>query len=98
MAKPADAVSELFALPLNEFTPARNERAKELAADGDKAAADAVRALRKPSVPAWAVNQVARRDAKGITALFDAFTPLRYDLDNGPLRFVTLAQLAQAWR
>jgi hypothetical protein len=33
-----------------------------------------------------------------ITALFDAFTPLRYDLDNGPVRFVTLAQLAQAWR
>ena len=33
-----------------------------------------------------------------ITALFDALAPLRYDLDNGPLRFVTLAQLAQAWR
>jgi hypothetical protein len=33
-----------------------------------------------------------------ITALFNAFAPLRYDLDNGPLRFVTLAQLAQAWR
>jgi hypothetical protein len=33
-----------------------------------------------------------------ITALFDALAPLRYDLDKGPLRFVTLAQLAQAWR
>jgi hypothetical protein len=33
-----------------------------------------------------------------ITALLGAFAPLRYDLDNGPLRFVTLAQLAQAWR
>ena len=33
-----------------------------------------------------------------ITALFEALAPLRYDLDNGPLRFVTLAQLAQAWR
>jgi hypothetical protein len=33
-----------------------------------------------------------------ITALFNAFAPLRYDLDNGPVRFVTLAQLAQAWR
>jgi hypothetical protein len=33
-----------------------------------------------------------------LIALFDAFAPLRYDLDNGPLRFVTLAQLAQAWR
>ncbi|HVD31354.1 MAG TPA: hypothetical protein VNE19_06550, partial [Methylomirabilota bacterium] len=33
-----------------------------------------------------------------ITALFDAFAPLRYDRDSGPVRFVTLAQLAQAWR
>ncbi|HAF08910.1 MAG TPA: hypothetical protein DCK98_02355 [Chloroflexi bacterium] len=33
-----------------------------------------------------------------ITALFSAFASLRYDLDAGPVRFVTLAQLAQAWR
>jgi len=33
-----------------------------------------------------------------ITALFNAFARLRYDLDKGPVRFVTLAQLAQAWR
>ena len=33
-----------------------------------------------------------------ITALFNAFAPLRYDRDAGPVRFVTLAQLAQAWR
>jgi hypothetical protein len=33
-----------------------------------------------------------------ITALFNALAPLRYDVDKGPLRFVTLAQLAQAWR
>ncbi len=32
-----------------------------------------------------------------ITALFDAFTPLRYDLDKGPVRFVTLAELARAY-
>ena len=32
-----------------------------------------------------------------ITALFEALAPLRYDQDKGPLRFVTLAQLAQAW-
>jgi len=77
VAKPADPASELYALPLDEFTPARNELAKQLAAGGDKAAADAVRALRKPSVPAWAVNQVARRDPKGVTALFDTGKQLR---------------------
>jgi len=31
-----------------------------------------------------------------IEALFRAFEPYRYDRDNGPVRFVTLAQLAQA--
>jgi len=33
-----------------------------------------------------------------IMVLFDALAPLRYDQDKGPVRFVTLAQLAQAWR
>ena len=33
-----------------------------------------------------------------IEALFHAFDPFRYDRDAGPLRFVTLRQLAQAWR
>lgn len=32
-----------------------------------------------------------------IEALIHAFDPLRYDQDKGPLRFVTLRQLAQAW-
>jgi hypothetical protein len=75
--KPADRTSDLYALPLDEFTSARNDLAKELAGAGDKAAADAVRALRKPGVPAWAVNQVARRDPKGIVELFDTGTQLR---------------------
>jgi hypothetical protein len=32
-----------------------------------------------------------------IEALFRTFEPLRYDRDAGPLRFVTLAQLAKAF-
>ena len=32
-----------------------------------------------------------------IESLFAAFEPLRYDRDAGPLRFVTLAQLARAY-
>jgi hypothetical protein len=32
-----------------------------------------------------------------IEALFRALEPLRYDGDAGPLRFVTLAQLAKAY-
>jgi len=33
-----------------------------------------------------------------IEALLGAFGPLRYDTDSGPVRFVTLAQLAKAYR
>ena len=32
-----------------------------------------------------------------IEALFRAFEPYRYDRDAGPLRFITLAQLAKAY-
>jgi hypothetical protein len=37
-------------------------------------------------------------EREAILALMSAFALLRYDMDQGPLRFVTLAQLAQAWR
>ena len=50
----ADEVDELYALPLDEFTAARNALAKRT---GD----DSIKQLEKPSVAAWAVNQLARR-------------------------------------
>jgi hypothetical protein len=50
----ADEVDRLYDLPLGEFTTARNALAKEL---GDPE----LKKLKKPSVPAWAVNQLARR-------------------------------------
>lgn len=49
-----DAADELYALPLDEFTRARNELAKRV---GDAS----IRQLKKPSVSAWAVNQLTRR-------------------------------------
>src|SRR6476646_6197927 len=47
------AVDRLYQLPLAEFTAARNALAKELGKDGGD-----VRALEKPNLPAWAVNQL----------------------------------------
>ncbi len=47
-------IDELFTAPLAEFTAARNALAKSL--HGDDAAQ--VKALKKPTVVAWAVNQV----------------------------------------
>jgi hypothetical protein len=57
---PAADVDRLYALPLDEFTRERDELAKRLRKDGDRDAAASVKALRKPSVPAWAINQVRR--------------------------------------
>jgi hypothetical protein len=50
----ADDVDELYAVPLDEFTASRNALAKRT---GDAS----IKELRKPSVAAWAVNQLARR-------------------------------------
>ena len=48
------AAEELYGLPPGEFTSARDKRAKELRGDGERDAANAVKALRKPTVAAWA--------------------------------------------
>ena len=58
-----DEVDRLYGLPLEEFTPARNELAKRLRKDGRKAEAARVGELAKPSLALWTVNQLARGDS-----------------------------------
>ena len=72
-----DEIDRLFALPLDEFTSARNELAKRLKQDGDTETAEQVRALAKPSVAAWTVNQLARHDAEGVRSLLNVGARLR---------------------
>lgn len=55
-----DTEERLYGLPLDQFTAARDEAAKQLRADGDRDAAAAVKKLRKPSAAAWAVNATVR--------------------------------------
>ena len=62
-AHPAD-VDALFQLPLSEFTAARNALAAKLKKAGSAGDAEAVKALPKPSVAAWAVNQLYWRHRK----------------------------------
>jgi len=54
----ADEVDGLFRLPLAEFTAARNALASRLKASGDAEESARVKALSKPPVSAWAVNQL----------------------------------------
>src|SRR5262249_22353336 len=78
MAKPVDQAAELlYGLPLDEFTTARNAAAKELRDRGLKAEADEVKAFVKPSVAAWAVNQITRRRHAALAELLDAATAAR---------------------
>lgn len=63
--RPAEAVQraadELYGLPLPDFTRARDEYARRLRKEGLRDEGEAVKALRKPTVTAWALNQLARR-------------------------------------
>jgi hypothetical protein len=71
--RPAD----LYGLPLEEFTKTRDDLAKELRKAGKKEAADEVKALRKPSVSAWVIDQLARRHPQEMKALVKAGDDLR---------------------
>lgn len=53
-----DDVDTLFKLPLAEFTGARNDLAARLKKDGRADDANFVKALTKPPISAWAVNQL----------------------------------------
>ena len=72
-----EEADRLFALPLDEFTAARNELARRLKKDGDADAAEQVGALAKPSVAAWAVNQLARREPEAVRSLLNLASRLR---------------------
>lgn len=79
---------ELYALPLGDFTKTRNARAKELRAS-DKALADAVKALPKPSPAAWVVNQMVRHQGEEmgqVLALGESLRTASADLDAQALR------------
>ena len=69
--------ADLYGLPLDEFTKNRDDLAKELRKGGKKDAADEVKALRKPSVSAWTINQLARRHPQEMKALVKAGDDLR---------------------
>jgi hypothetical protein len=60
-------IDRLYQLPLDEFTQARNALAKEAGAEASR-----VRALAKPPLAAWAVNQLYWRNVDVWNALVEA--------------------------
>jgi hypothetical protein len=77
---PRDEVEALYRAPLAEFVDARNALAARLRKAGDAAASARVKALVKPSAPAWALNQVywrARDDYGRMIAAGDRLRSLQ---------------------
>ena len=62
-------IDVLYAAVLGAFTGERDALAAGLKAEGDLEGTKRVKALRKPVVTAWVVNQLARRDPEGIREL-----------------------------
>src|SRR3954447_17748274 len=69
-------LDDLYALDPSEFTAARDELAKQLK-DPD------VKKLRRPTVAAWAVNQVVREQPRLIDAVVSSADIIRNALKSG---------------
>ena len=65
-------IDDLFRLPLTEFTAARNALAARLKKSGKIDEANRVKAMSKPSVSAWAVNQLYWKHREAFDALMRA--------------------------
>jgi hypothetical protein len=65
-------IDGLFQLPPAEFTAARNALAGKLKKAGKDEESDRVKALPKPSLPAWAVNQLFWKHRKAFDRLIEA--------------------------
>jgi hypothetical protein len=74
--KPPD-IDALYKLPPSEFTAARNALAGRLKKASRADEADRIKALNKPSLPAWAVNQLYWRHRDVFDRLIDAGERLR---------------------
>lgn len=72
-----EAAARLYAVPLEQFIPTRTTLVAEARAAGDREAAGEIGALRKPSVAAWLVNQLARLDPQPLAALTSLGSRLR---------------------
>ena len=72
MKKLDDDVDALFKLPLAEFTAARNALAARLKQNGQRNEANLVKTVAKPSISAWAVNQLYWRHREAFDKLLAA--------------------------
>ncbi|MGA4863358.1 hypothetical protein ACPB9J_12015 [Streptomyces lavendulocolor] len=88
---------ELYGLRPDRFTAARNARAAEARKAGDRALAEAVRSLRRPTLAAWVSNLLVRErpaEARSLAALGDGLRRAHRELDGERLRELSRKQHA----
>ncbi|GAB2746283.1 hypothetical protein [Streptomyces bullii] len=88
---------ELYGLRPEDFTAARNVRAAEARTAGDRALAEKIAKLRRPSLSAWACNLLVREQPGEVEPLLRLGEGLRQahrDLDGGQLRELSRRQHA----
>lgn len=88
----AAVADTLYAGSADDFTEARNQAAKQVQDSGDKELAARIKKLKKPSVAAWAVNLLVRRESGQIDSVLGLAEQLRAAaeaLDGTELRALT---------
>ncbi len=73
----AEARQLLYGQPLEAFVAERDALVKQVRAAGDRALANEIKALRKPSAIAAEVNQIVRADPGGVELILQAAALLR---------------------
>ncbi|WP_395108206.1 hypothetical protein [Actinomadura sp. SCN-SB] len=73
----SSAARELYGVPPDEFTSTRKRLVQEARSEGDAALAKRIGALRRPTLPAWAVNLLSRFAADDLGELLDVGARLR---------------------
>jgi hypothetical protein len=77
-----DVADELYRLPPEEFIAARKQREAEARASGDRALAEEIAGLGKPSTAAWVCNLLAREQPEEIAGLAELGGMLREAQEN----------------
>ncbi len=67
----ADVADELYGLTPAEFTAARDERARQVRAAGQRDEAAAIKKLARPTASAWLVNQLVRTALEPMSRLYE---------------------------
>src|SRR5947199_10325820 len=97
MANLESEIDRLYALDPGEFVAERDRVARELRDAGQREEAAQVKSLRKPTVSAAAINQLARRERRGVDLLLEAGHHLR-EAQQRPLAGEDPARLDEARR